>query len=97
MAEALWLVTRNDNLGRHDRDGIKNVLINSDDGKTAAVVMQDAVDLVNAQLPPTSGEADKLPVGYFDTAEEVGDLVAGPIRTDGDGYIMGASIAELVT
>ena len=97
MAEALWLVTRNQVLGRQDFDDIHSVLINADDAGSAADTIQDAVDLVNAQLPSSPDNVNKLPDGYFDAAAIVSDLIAGPLSTDGDGYVMGRVKASLVT
>ena len=97
MAEALWMVNRAKRMGRQDRDEIHNVLINSDDGGSAAVVIAAAVAMVNAQMPETAGSGEKLPDGYFDTAVIVSDLAAGPLATDGDGYVLGEIKASLET
>lgn len=95
MVEAVWLVTRENDPGDSHRDGIKAVVINADDASTVAQVIADAVGMVNGLFP--SDDGDKLPAGYFDAAVEIGDLTAGPIRTDLDGYVFGTIKGSVLT
>lgn len=86
MAEALFLVERTVPENMNDRDGIRAVIINNDDGDTDAQVIAAAIAAVNAALPADADVPDdKLPAGYFDTVNEISDLVtAGSLRTDQD-------------
>lgn len=67
MAEALFLVTRTVQGVNQDKDQVREVIINSDDGSTAAETIQDAVDALNAAEPVEAGAEPKYPTGYFDT------------------------------
>ncbi len=80
MAEALFLVTRTNQLGDNDmRNGVHAMLINNDDGDTDAVTIADAILRLNAHFG-----AGSYPDGYFDTVQEVGDLTSGPAPDNGD-------------
>lgn len=99
MAEALFLVERTTQSDNDIRDGIKSVIINNDDADTNAQIIAAAIAAVNAALPADAGAASsKLPDGYFDTVNEVSDLVtAGDLRTDQDFLAFGAAVAEVRT
>jgi hypothetical protein len=85
MAEALYLVERTEQPDNNLRDGIRNVIINNDDGDADAVIITNAIAAVNAALPAEANFENKLPAGYFDTVNKVSDLVTtGDLRTDQD-------------
>ena len=80
MAEGLFLVERTLRPDNNVRDGIQAVIINNDDGDTDAQHIAAAILAVNTALPSTA--EDKLPAGYFDTVNELSDLVTtGDLRT----------------
>lgn len=84
MAEALFLVERTASVN-NDRDGIRAVVINNDDGDSDAEIITAAIAAVNAALPADADVPDdKLPAGYFDTVTQVDDLTSGPLATDQD-------------
>lgn len=98
MAEALYLVTKDvASRGKTYRDGITAVLLNTDDGKSDATIITEAIALVNGLMPQTSGEAAKLPAGYFDTVQKASDLATGPFATDQDGMVFTNILASQVT
>ena len=88
MAEGLFLVRRTTQGVNDDRNKVREVLINEDDGQTNAQIIQATIDALNAATPTTGGfsSGEKVyPDGYFDTVVDIDDLVtAGPLRTDGD-------------
>lgn len=97
MAEALFLVERTAQTDNNVRDAIKTVVINSDDGKTDAQIIADAVAAVNAALPADADAAsNKLPDGYFDTVSTLSDLTSGPLATDQDFMTFGGDIVAEV-
>lgn len=76
MAEALYLVTRNMNeSGLQNFDGIHAVLVNSDDAGGDAQVIAEATAKCQTLYP-------SMPSDYFDTVDEIGDLVAGTLGAD---------------
>jgi hypothetical protein len=84
MAEALWLVTRTIQPGDNGvRNGVHAVVINNDDGDTAAVTISDTVARLNAQFG-----ADAYPAGYFDSAVIISNLTTGPLQDDQDCYVV---------
>jgi len=87
MAEGLHLVEKTTGPGNQLINNVSAVIINSDDGKTTAQIIADAVALCNSlHLSPDAG--DPYPTGYFDTVNLVSDLVtSGDFRTDQDGII----------
>ena len=91
MAEALYLVERTGIIDMNDLDAIRAVLINHDDGDTAAQIITAAEAAVN-----TAG--GNLPAGYFDTTNKVSDLVTtGDLRTTEDFIAFPAAVKELRT
>jgi len=81
MAEALFLVERTTMLDGNDIDGVRSVIINDVEGTSDADVITATIAALNA----ASGATSKFPAGYFDTVNELSDLVtAGDLRADGD-------------
>lgn len=86
MAEAIYLVTKNNISGKHVVNGVRAVLINADDAAAAGVVQAAAVAACNAAHPTQTG-TPAFPAGYFDTSVIISDLAAGPMKDAGDAYI----------
>ena len=87
MAEAIYLITKTEDSGTTGQSFINNVcamVMNSDDGNTDDQIRAQAVTQAVAAGHP-------LPSNYFDTGDVtlISDLVAGPLKDDGDAYIMG--------
>lgn len=96
MAETLFLVERTAYPVADDRDGVRAVVINEDDGQTNAQIIAATIAALNAALP-SDGEA-LFPAGYFDTVTNISDLVtAGALRTDGDFLAFKQEVASLRT
>lgn len=88
MAEGLFLVRRTSQAVNDDRNRVREVLINEDDGQTDAQIIAATIAALNTATPTgdgfSSGE-DVYPAGYFDTVVDIDDLVtSGPLRSDGD-------------
>ena len=106
MAEGLYLVRRTQLPGNGERNGVRDVLINNDDGDSDAVIMQNTVDALNAAEPGGGGHAGAstgepaYPDGYFDTVMDVDDLAAtgeDNLRTDGDFIAFKAPVTSVET
>lgn len=95
MAEALYLVRRTTQGEDDDRNRVREVLANQDDGQTNAQIIQSVINALNAQSPfgdgkPTHDPAGNktYPDGYFDTVDVV-SVTSGPVSTDGDFVAFG--------
>lgn len=98
MAEALFLVTRTAQGVNDDRNQVREVIINNDDGDTDAQIIAAAIAALNAAQPVESGAEAVYPAGYFDTVNEISDLVtAGVLRTDGDFLAFAPRVAAVTT
>lgn len=86
MAEALYLVTRTGNTKRLI-NGVRAVLINSDDAGTNADIIAEAVIGLNRAYPKDAEGSDPFPDGYFDTVQSPADLTSGPVPDDRDVII----------
>ena len=84
MAAALHLVTRTDQGVNDDRNLVREVIFNKDDGDTAAVIIQAAVDAMNLATPVDADAAKAYPDGYFDTVNKIGLTPSGVLATDLD-------------
>lgn len=85
MAEALFLVTRTQQGVSDDRNRVREVIINDDDGTSDADIIIATIAALNASEPVESGVAPVYPAGYFDTVNELSDLTTDSVlRTDGD-------------
>lgn len=91
MAESVVLVTRAASAGEQLVNGVRAVLINSDDGGTDAQKIIEAVAACNRAFPKDAAGSDPFPAGYFDTVLEVGDLTSGPIPDDTDAIVFAGS------
>lgn len=98
MAAGLFLVTRNDQLGGKGLlNGVRAVVVNNDDAETNAQHIAAAVAKCNAAFPKDSAASDDpYPADYFDTVVEISDLVAGPLKDDGDAYVFGRDVTVKV-
>lgn len=81
LAAALYLVTRSNAAHVPQANGVRAMIINADDGGTEAEIKAAAAALVPGVDP--SHRAN-----YFDSAVLISDLVAGPLKDDGDAYIV---------
>lgn len=89
MAEALFLVSKTPRGGEHVVNGVRTVLINADDGGSTAVICAAASDAANAAVDYSATGIPPFAADYFDTATNVTDLTAGPLKDDGDAYVIG--------
>ncbi len=96
MVEALFLVERTVQPDNDIRDGIRNVIINNDDGDADAVIIANAVTAVNALFPSPDAE-NKLPTGYFDLVSQIDVLSAGPLATDQDVLVYTREVGSVRT
>lgn len=98
MAEALFLVTRTTQGVSEDRNRVREIILADDDGTSDADVITAAIAVLNTAQPVESGAEAVYPAGYFDTVNELSDLVtASVLRTDGDFIAFGPRVASLVT
>ena len=98
MAEALYLVTRTDQGVNDDRNLVREVIVNDDDGTTDANIIIATVALMNTAFPAESGAPDVYKEGYFDTVNELSDLVTtGVLRTDGDFLAFAPRVGSVTT
>jgi hypothetical protein len=83
MAKNLWLVSKSQ-LGGADEiiNGVVAVIINKDSGQTATQIKAAAAAQTQAMLGGT------YPSTYFDTATRIDELTGGPLKDDGDAYII---------
>ena len=97
MAEALFLVTRTDQGVNDDRNLVREVILADDDATTDADVIIAAVAVMNAAFPAETGAPDTYKAGYFDTVNELSDLVTSSIlRTDGNFIAFAPRVGALV-
>ena len=97
MAEALFLVRRTTQGVNNDRNLVREVIINSDDGGTDADVIAEAISGLNAQNPVEAGAEAVYPADYFDTVEDIGDLTSGPLATDEDFIAFPPRVSAITT
>ncbi len=98
MAEALFLVTRTTQGVSEDRDRVREMILADDDGTTDADVITAAIAALNTASPVETGAEAKYPAGYFDTVNELSDLVTDSVlRTDGDFIAFPPRVASLET
>lgn len=81
MAAALYLVSRSNGAHIPTANGVRVVLINADDGDSTAEIKLAAASKV-AGLNPD------LRANYFDTVIAVSDLEEGPLKDEGDAYVI---------
>jgi hypothetical protein len=98
MAEALYLVTRTDQGVNHDKNRVREVIINNDDGDADAVIITNTIAALNAAQPVEAGSEAVYPPLYFDTVNQISDLVtAGDLRTDQDFIAFAPRVASVTT
>lgn len=71
MAAQLYLVSKAPAEGQNLVNGVRYVLINSDDGGGDSQVIAEAVAACNTAYPKDSDGSDAFPADYFDTVEAV--------------------------
>ena len=96
MAESLVLVTKSVQGGEKLINGVRAVLINTDDAGSDAQKILEAEAALNRAFPKDAAGADAYPAGYLDTVLEVGNLTSGPIPDDTDAIVF-AGTGEVVT
>ena len=103
MVEALYLVRRTTQGESDDRNRVREVLANQDDGQTDAQIIQAVIDALNAESPfgdgfPAHDPAgnNTYPDGYFDTVDEV-SVTTGPVSSDGDFVAFGVRKLAVTT
>lgn len=83
MAEGLYLFTKNALGGAESFiNGVNTVLMNADDGDSAAERKADAAAVCSTYMGAT------FPDTYFDTEAALGDLSTGTLADPGDAYIV---------
>lgn len=97
MVAGLFLVTRTDQGVTNDRNRVREVIINDDDGQTDAQIITQAIAGLNATQAVESGAEAVYPAGYFDTVVQIGASPAGPLATDNDYFAYAPVIASEVT
>lgn len=97
MAEGLFLVRRTDQGVNNDRNRVREVLINEDDGQTDAQIIAATISALNAAQPVESGFENVYPDDYFDTVENIDDLTSGPLASDGDFVAFAPRITAVET
>ena len=98
MADALWLISRTSQGVSEDRNRVREILINIDDGDDDATKIQGAVDALNV-AHPTDGEP-VYPAGYFDTVLNIDDLAGTGetnLRTEFDFIAFGPEVKSVRT
>lgn len=86
MAEAVYLVSRSQALGQGLINGVRNVLINKDDGQTDTQI-KTAASVAASSAHESTG---LYPADYFDTVEKISDMAAGPLKDNIDAYVIPA-------
>lgn len=74
MAEGLVYLTRTSQGVNDDRNRVRSMLMNTELTDSNAVIIADAVTLLNAALGAEADAADVYPAGYFDTVVDISDL-----------------------
>ncbi len=101
MAEALYLVRRTSQGVNDDRNRVREVLINEDDGQTNAQIITATIAALNANEPVETGAEDIYPAGYFDEVIDIDDLSGTTdednLRTDGDFIAFGPEVTSVKT
>lgn len=81
LAAALYLVSRSNAAHVPQANGVRAMIINADDGDTEA-------EIKTAAASKLSGVDASHRDAYFDTVVAISDLVAGPLKDEGDAYII---------
>ncbi len=100
MVEAVYLVERTSQGESDDRNRVRAVVVNNDDGDADAVVIANVITLLNAAQPVEDGREPIYRAGYFDLVTEIGDLAGtgeNNLRTDGDFIAFGAAKFDVRT
>lgn len=98
MAEHLYLIRRTTHMN-DERNRVRDILINNDDGDSDAVKIQNAVDAMNT-AQPRDGGSPTYPDGYFDFVLDVTELSGtgqDNLRTVGGFITWGPEIATRLT
>ncbi len=107
MAEALWLIRRTTQGFNDDRNRVREVLINIDDGDDDATKIQGTIDALNAATPTGDGlpahdvaGENVYPDFYFDEVINIDDLSGtgeDNLRTEFDFIAYGSEVTAVKT
>ncbi len=97
MVAGLFLVTRNDQGVTNDRNQVREVIINDDDGLTDAQIIAQAVAGLNTSHAVETGAEPAYPAGYFDTVVQIGASPAGVLATDNDYLAFAPRVSAILT
>lgn len=100
MAEALYLVTRTAQGVNDDKNLVREVIVNDDDGTSDADIITATIALMNAALGADADAPVVYPAGYFDTVVLLSDLTGTTqdnLRTDGDFIAFAPRVTAVVT
>lgn len=97
MVAGLFYITRTDQGVNNDRNRVREVIINNDDGDTDAQHITQAIASLNAAQPVETGAEDVYPAGYFDTVDQIGASPAGVLATNHDFIAWAPEVASVKT
>ncbi len=100
MAVGLVYLTRTTQGVNDDRNRIRSMIMNTELTDTDAVIIADAVTLLNAALGAEADAPAPYPAGYFDTVIDVSDLSGTGetnLRSDLDFIAWAEEIATVKT
>ena len=102
MAAGLFLITRTTQGVSSDRNLVREVIQNNDDGQSDAQHITQAIAGLNTLFPTESkgGDADAeaaYPAGYFDTVVQIGAVPAGHLATDNDMLAYAPEVGSIKT
>lgn len=97
MAAAIFLVTRTIQGVNQDINGVREVIINIDDGDNDALKIQGTIDSMNAVEPAgdPSGDRNQYPDFYFDTVVQIGATPALNLGTEFDFIAFAPHVSQL--
>ena len=98
MAAAIFLVTRNvlgDSVNQ-DKNQVREMVLNQDDGDSDAVIILQAVANMNSENPVEGDAEPAYPADYFDTVVQIGATPVADLGTEFDyiAYPNRVSFAE---
>ena len=100
MADALWLIRRTSQGVNDDRNQVREVLINIDDGDDDATKIQGCIDALNTAHPVEAGAEKAFPDFYFDEVINIDDLAGtgeNNLRTEFDFIAFAPAVDSLIT
>jgi len=97
MVAGLFLITRTQQGVSEDRNQVREMILNNDDGQTDAQHITQAIAGLNTSHAVETGAAAVYPAGYFDTVVQVGASPAGPLATDNDYIAYTPEVSSIKT